>query len=127
MSTNNQVVVNDVVGCSIPVVNSVSPATPPPRKPRKKRSTASNSGSSGGLFITVKEAAALLCVAPTTLYHYVSRAPFEADPIPFVKLSARCLRFHRVDLIAWARRRGGGTIQKPNSGIPETPEVSNGR
>ena len=67
------------------------------------------SGSSSNTFQTylnIRQAARILGVAVGTLYHWVSRAPRAGDPIPFIKLSARCLRFPDRDLEDWAARRG---------------------
>jgi hypothetical protein len=46
-----------------------------------------------------------LGISKGTLSNWVSRAKYEADPIPFTKFSTRCLRFLNVDLIEWASRR----------------------
>ncbi len=42
---------------------------------------------------TVKEAAAYLAVAPTTLYHWVARRE-----VPVVRLKRKAIRFDRTDL-----------------------------
>src|SRR5579871_1883365 len=42
---------------------------------------------------TVKEAAHYLNITTGTLYHWKRAALGMKDPIPFVKFSARCLRF----------------------------------
>jgi len=64
-------------------------------------------------YLNIKEASNFLGVKVKTVYAWVSRSPYEADPIPFVKFSVRCLRFPSVDLGAWAdRRRGDRKLQK---------------
>lgn len=50
--------------------------------------------------MTVTEAAELLGLSAGTLYHMVSE-----HRIPCVHLSARCLRFRRVDLDSWIAER----------------------
>jgi predicted DNA-binding transcriptional regulator AlpA len=60
--------------------------------------------------INIRQAAHFLGVAEGTVYHWVSRSPRAGDPIPFVKLSPRCLRFPARDLETWAARRRNGRI-----------------
>ena len=59
-------------------------------------------------YLTVKEAADFLGIAAGTLRNWVCRSKYEADPVPYAKFSARCLRFPAVDLEAWAGRRKSG-------------------
>jgi excisionase family DNA binding protein len=47
--------------------------------------------------LDVREAAALLRIAPGTLYHWLS----ESRDVPVVRLGARCVRFRRSDLEQW--------------------------
>jgi excisionase family DNA binding protein len=54
--------------------------------------------------LNVTEAAALLGIAPGSLYHWLS----EGRGIPVVRLSARCLRFRRTDLEAWITEKAQG-------------------
>ena len=64
-------------------------------------------------YLNIKEASNFLGVKVGTLYQWVSRSPWEADPIPFVKFTARCLRFPSEDLAAWADRlRGDRPLKK---------------
>jgi excisionase family DNA binding protein len=63
-------------------------------------------------YLNIKEASNFLRVKVGTLYQWVSRSPYESDSIPFVKFSARCLRFPSEDLAAWADRRRGDHSQK---------------
>jgi excisionase family DNA binding protein len=56
--------------------------------------------------LTVQEVSQLTGLSVGTLYHWVSQRR-----IPFVRLSARCIRFRRSDLEAWI----GGMLQAPAS------------
>jgi len=62
---------------------------------------------SNSRYLNIREASTFLGVSVGTLYQWVSRSPGLVDPIPFVKFSARCLRFPFEDLGAWAERRRG--------------------
>ncbi len=46
--------------------------------------------------LTVPEAAQLLRIQPTSLYHFISD-----KRVPVVRLSARCVRFSRKALLQW--------------------------
>lgn len=55
----------------------------------------------------VKQTADYLNVSHRTIYNWLSlqkRRPTK-DPIPFKKISHRCVRFPNNELIAWAKRR----------------------
>ena len=45
--------------------------------------------------LTVKEVAERLCIAPASVYHWLSQRR-----LPCVRLSARCVRFRQKDLEA---------------------------
>jgi predicted DNA-binding transcriptional regulator AlpA len=57
---------------------------------------------------TVKQAAAFLGYHPGSLYRIIEqeRAFPTADPIPFISLSSRAVRFDPVKLREWVDRRG---------------------
>ena len=61
----------------------------------------SRSSSDNSTLLNVNEAAALLGISPGSLYHWIS----ERRGIPVVRLSARCIRFRRLDLEAWIERK----------------------
>ncbi len=63
-----------------------------------------------GRYLNIREASSFLGIASGTLYQWVCKAPGLADPIPFVKFSARCLRFPFNDLVAWSERRRSGPM-----------------
>ena len=46
--------------------------------------------------LDVNEIAEFLHLSPGTVYHFISQGR-----IPFVRLSARCVRFRRCDIEAW--------------------------
>jgi len=48
------------------------------------------------LLLTVREVAALTGFSEGTLRHWVSQGR-----IPFVRISARCVRFRRTDIESW--------------------------
>jgi excisionase family DNA binding protein len=48
----------------------------------------------------VNDVAKLLGLAPGTIYHLVSQGR-----IPFIRLSARCLKFRRSDILPWIERK----------------------
>lgn len=48
------------------------------------------------VLLTVKEAAEITGFSEGTLYHWISQ-----QRIPFVRLSARCVRFRPSDLALW--------------------------
>lgn len=50
--------------------------------------------------MTAAEAAEFLGIAGGTIYHWVSE-----KRIPFVRISARCIRFRRRDLESWLSAR----------------------
>lgn len=51
------------------------------------------------LLLDIKAVAALTGFSVGTLYHWVSQRR-----IPFVRISARCVRFRRSDIDAWLER-----------------------
>jgi len=69
-----------------------------------------NSVVPAGRLWNIKEAAAYLGVAIGTLYQWVSRNKYSADPVPTIHLSKRCLRFPADKLIVWAERRADKVV-----------------
>ena len=51
------------------------------------------------ILLTVHDVARLTGLSSGTLYHFISERR-----IPFVRISARCVRFRRSDLEAWINR-----------------------
>src|SRR5690349_17807240 len=49
--------------------------------------------------MNIREAAQLMSLSPGSVYHYVSQGR-----IPVVRLSSRCIRFRRSDLLKWWER-----------------------
>jgi excisionase family DNA binding protein len=49
------------------------------------------------LLLTVREVAALTGFSEGTLYQWIS----QRRDIPYVRISARCIRFRRSDIDAW--------------------------
>jgi excisionase family DNA binding protein len=56
--------------------------------------------------LTIQEAAALLCLAPKTIYQYTS-----AKKIPFIKMG-NAIRFRASDLEAWIKKHHVEPINK---------------
>lgn len=55
-----------------------------------------NTNSDKDYLLNVAEAAHLLKLSPGTVYHLISQ-----KRIPFVKISARCVRFSRTAILLW--------------------------
>ena len=80
-----------------------------PKTVPKLRKEGLRSGANNGVgqfkYLNVHEAAEFLGVAAGTLRNWVTQSKYLADPLPFTKFSARCLRFNSKDLVEWAARR----------------------
>jgi excisionase family DNA binding protein len=58
--------------------------------------------------LTVSEAAALLGISPLSLYHFISQRR-----VPVIRISSRCVRFSRLQLLEWI-----GSLTHPPEQIP---------
>lgn len=73
------------------------------------------------LLLDINEVSALTGVSVGTLYHWVSQ-----KRVPFVRLSARCLRFRRSDLDAWIAALGEHTTSRAAIKPRHEPRVARG-
>lgn len=67
------------------------------------------------LLIDVHELSQLICVSSGTLYHWVS-----ANRIPYVRLSARCLRFSPTAIREWLAQLSEVTVTEKRAGRRNT-------
>ena len=78
-------------------------------EPEKEKGRAREEYGSAGprtkLLLRVNEAADLLGIEVGTLYHWVSESR-----VPHIKLSLRCLRFRRDDLVQWVAENSKNAI-----------------
>lgn len=68
--------------------------------------------------ISIKQAAEMLCVAPTTLYMWAS-----AGRVPHIRLGNRCIRFQVAQLIEFINNKSVSEAEKP----PKPPTPPNSR
>lgn len=63
------------------------------------------------ILLTVHDVAKLTGLSSGTLYHFISQRR-----IPFVRISARCVRFRKSDLEGWINRMLVEELARTNSG-----------
>lgn len=68
------------------------------------------------LLLDIEEVAALTGIKTGTLYHWVSQRR-----IPFVRFSARCIRFRRSDIDSWLEHMLVRQISLPDRKLKSSP------
>jgi len=63
--------------------------------------------------INIKEAAEMLCVAPTTMYMWVA-----AGRVPHIRLGNRCIRFQVAQLLEFIRNN---SVEAEKEAAPKAP------